>query len=445
MSNSWKRTATALQIVLSGIILFVSAACATTITPEPASTSGVKVTLQAGPKANGASMPTPTTEPKATVEEGKEIPDTINATSDTSNSLQAREDNGGDDQARAMLEKREPKYPALGSHLGGLVASVETGETTAEEAATHTPVHSGGSIAVTIHLSGNADADEVAAFLEKNGGDPRNMGEDYIEAYVPVSLLGPASERPGVIRVREIIPPEPGRLAGDQPGTAASTPAPGMTSGPTMATPAPSSTLEPAPPGPLVPLVIQDPQGLLSALSKSELFCIGGDPEILTWTLTLAGPGMAPKLEKSRLMDCLDDETVTRLFMGPFLPRREPLSLQTSGCIREALEVINPRETMTAGILGDSGKAMAGSMAAFAVTVACLTDEEWESAEPELVMTPEERAGMQCFMEVLGGPARMAKDLMTGDTASADRLVGECWLDVKPRPETTTPAATTAR
>ena len=61
---------------------------------------------------------------------------------------------------------------------------------------------------MTIYLSGNVD--EVVAFLEENGGDPRNVGEDYIEAYVPVLLLGPVSDRTGVIRVREIVPPEPG-------------------------------------------------------------------------------------------------------------------------------------------------------------------------------------------------------------------------------------------
>ena len=59
-------------------------------------------------------------------------------------------------------------------------------------------VHSGESVAVTIYLTGNVA--EVVSFLEDNGGDPRNVGEDYIEAYVPVPLLGPVSERPGVIR-----------------------------------------------------------------------------------------------------------------------------------------------------------------------------------------------------------------------------------------------------
>ena len=47
------------------------------------------------------------------------------------------------------------------------------------------------------------------SFLENKGGSPRNVGEDYIEAYVPVTLLGQASEQPGVIRVHEIIPSLP--------------------------------------------------------------------------------------------------------------------------------------------------------------------------------------------------------------------------------------------
>ena len=62
-------------------------------------------------------------------------------------------------------------------------------------------------MAVTIYLSGNVD--DVVEFLEDNGGAQRNVGEDYIEAYVPVELLGPVSEQPGVLRVRGIIPPEP--------------------------------------------------------------------------------------------------------------------------------------------------------------------------------------------------------------------------------------------
>ena len=114
----------------------------------------------------------------------------------------------GQDHALPLLEKTELKYPSLGSRLDQLVDSVEQGKATAEDAAADSPVRRGPAVAVTIHLSGNVDV--VVQFLEGNGGDPRNVGEDYIEAYVPVTLLGQLSEQPGVIRVREIVPPEPG-------------------------------------------------------------------------------------------------------------------------------------------------------------------------------------------------------------------------------------------
>ena len=241
MSNIWKRAAVALQFGLSGLILFVSAACAAVSTPAPPNTPGMEVeatvrpnskaaatdmptptpappntpgmevegTVRPNSKAAATDMPTPVTGPKATSEKSGEIPATVNAPKDTSESIRRRDGAGGDDQVLPLPEKGELKYPNLGSRLDGLVASVEAGQATAQDAAADTPVHSGESVAVTIYLSGNAD--EVVAFLEENGGDPRNVGGDYIEAYVPVPLLGPVSEQPGVIRVREIIPPQPGR------------------------------------------------------------------------------------------------------------------------------------------------------------------------------------------------------------------------------------------
>ena len=114
---------------------------------------------------------------------------------------------GDEDQGPPVPEKAELKYPNLGSQLDQLVTSVEDGETTAADAAAGTSMHREESVAVTIYLSGSVD--DVVQFLEDFGGDPRNVGEDYIEAYVPVSLLGPVSEQPGVLRVREIIPPQP--------------------------------------------------------------------------------------------------------------------------------------------------------------------------------------------------------------------------------------------
>lgn len=112
--------------------------------------------------------------------------------------------------------KKEIKYPNLGSQLSQLAVDVEDGTITPEQAAQTLPIHSQDSGAVTIHLSDSVD--QVVQFLEDNGGDPRNTGEDYIEAYVPMTLLGELSQQPGVIRVRDIIPPQPstGPPAGTQ-------------------------------------------------------------------------------------------------------------------------------------------------------------------------------------------------------------------------------------
>jgi prepilin-type processing-associated H-X9-DG protein len=112
--------------------------------------------------------------------------------------------NDGDD---IQVEKTQLTYPNLSTHLNGLAVGYGSGQMSQREAAGVAPVHSGGSVAVTVYLDGHVA--EVVSFLEDNGGDPRNVGSDYIEAYVPVSLLGSLSQQPGVVRVREIIPPEP--------------------------------------------------------------------------------------------------------------------------------------------------------------------------------------------------------------------------------------------
>ena len=113
----------------------------------------------------------------------------------------------GQDQTIYLPENWELKYPNLGSHLDQLVAQVEDGKVSEGDAAKQASIHQETSVAVTVHLTSNVD--EVVEFLAINGGDPRNVGEDYIEGYVPVALLGNLSEHSGVVRVREIVPPQP--------------------------------------------------------------------------------------------------------------------------------------------------------------------------------------------------------------------------------------------
>ena len=111
----------------------------------------------------------------------------------------------GDDVA--VPSKPNLAYPNLSTHLNHLAEGYGSGQMSQAQAAGEAPIHSGGSVAVTVYLDGHVA--DVEAYLEDNGGDVRNVGSDYIEAYVPVALLGPLSQQPGVTRVQEIIPPEP--------------------------------------------------------------------------------------------------------------------------------------------------------------------------------------------------------------------------------------------
>ena len=101
-----------------------------------------------------------------------------------------------------------PKYPNMDSNLNQIVQQVESGETTARAAAADAPLHSEESVAVTLYIT-EGYADAVVEYLERNGVSPRNVGIDYIEAYVPVSLLPEASTQEGVISIRTIVPPQP--------------------------------------------------------------------------------------------------------------------------------------------------------------------------------------------------------------------------------------------
>lgn len=100
-----------------------------------------------------------------------------------------------------------PKYPNMDSTLNGLVESVQQGISSVASAASKTEFHSRESVAVTLYLS-EGFAEPVQDFLNRNGGDVRNSGADYIEAYVPLMLLPQASEQAGVLRIRLIESPD---------------------------------------------------------------------------------------------------------------------------------------------------------------------------------------------------------------------------------------------
>ena len=212
-------------------------------------------------------------------------------------------------------------------------------------------------------------------------------------------------------------------------------------------TPTSGPATTPAPPGILIPLQLQDSVAMHSELSDTELACIGNDPEKLARSFT--GQGPASREEQAKLLGCLEDETVARIFLAGFVPSPRPLNLETSDCVRAAFAVIDPRAVMAAGMEGDPGRAMAGSMAAFFVTTACLNDQEWAAAASMTGIGPDERAGMQCLMEALGGPGPMATAMTAAQEGEFVELASagaECGLEMGPppgqRPGTPPPAPT---
>ena len=113
-----------------------------------------------------------------------------------------------------------PKYPILDSNLNGIVEQAESGQFTAQAAAANAPLHHDVSVAVTLYIT-EGYAEAISAYLEDNGGDPRNVGIDYIEAYVPVLLLPEVSRQEGVVNIRTIIPPQPAQGSTVSEGVAA--------------------------------------------------------------------------------------------------------------------------------------------------------------------------------------------------------------------------------
>lgn len=101
-----------------------------------------------------------------------------------------------------------PKYPNVDSNLNRIIEQAQSGQFTAQAAVANASIYLESSVAVTLYIT-EGYTQGVWDWLEESGASPRNIGIDYIEAYVPVSLLPSASEREGVLSVRTIVSPQP--------------------------------------------------------------------------------------------------------------------------------------------------------------------------------------------------------------------------------------------
>ena len=190
-----------------------------------------------------------------------------------------------------------------------------------------------------------------------------------------------------------------------------------------------------APTPPLAPLPMDNLEAMSEALSETELACVAGVGN-LDWLLfVFENPGLASAEDKRALLDCLEDDTVIRLFMSQQLTATGPLSQETSACIREGMEGIDLRSLMAAGEEATDQASMASGMSAMLVSLSCLNDAEWQAASVAMGMDPGERESMQCVMQELGGPEGMATALSAEDESGVLTLMFAamgCGLQMQP-------------
>ena len=183
----------------------------------------------------------------------------------------------------------------------------------------------------------------------------------------------------------------------------------------------------------IAPLMLDDPEAVASELSGPELACLAGTADTGSLLRLFADPDLATPEEVTQLVTCLEDETLLRIFLTGFIGEAKPLSLETSDCVRTGFEGIDLRSVMLAGSGGDEEAAMAGSMAAFITTLACLSEEEWLAIAPAMGMDPSERDSLICLNEELGGPEGMAQALSGEDESGLMAFVApwaECALEM---------------
>ena len=164
------------------------------------------------------------------------------------------------------------------------------------------------------------------------------------------------------------------------------------------------------PPDDLRPVELGDPQQFFADLSPRERACLGDKgmgPRELEM-LSDPPPGGAPEVTTA-IVNCLQGDTVLRLFLTQWVGQVEPFEPETAACIREGVLPLDLRALLAPYVAGEApANSLALGLAAFAVSVACLSDAEWETYAPRLGMVPGDRAGFVCLLEALGGPAELA-------------------------------------
>ena len=163
---------------------------------------------------------------------------------------------------------------------------------------------------------------------------------------------------------------------------------------------------------------------VLAGLSAGEIGCLSGagvTPEMLQDPSVLDS---ATPEQQAQVMGCLEDDTLMNLFLSGLVGDLNQLSEESNDCIQAGMRDIDLRAIMMAGESEDDPAFVAGAMSAMFMSVSCLNDEELAAAWPTLGMTPEDRDGMLCVMQELGGPEGLAEILSAEDESGFMMLLG---------------------
>ena len=155
--------------------------------------------------------------------------------------------------------------------------------------------------------------------------------------------------------------------------------------------------------------MLDDPQTVASEISDSELACLGGTSDIGRLSRIFSGIDESTPQELTQILGCLQDEIILRMFLGGVIRDPAPLSLETGACIRDALEGIDLRSAMLAATLRNGQNDMI--VAGIFVTIACLNDEEWETAATVANVDPDTKEALLCRLEEIGGTEGMTAAL----------------------------------
>ena len=104
------------------------------------------------------------------------------------------------------------------------------------------------------------------------------------------------------------------------PPTLAPTPAPAATPAPTEEAPKSASVS-----GALAPLDMKDPDAFMSELSGAEQACVSDNSDPRRLMALMSAPELVSSEETAKLIQCLGDETLLRLFLTGLIGQTGPL------------------------------------------------------------------------------------------------------------------------